>query len=133
MTKPNGQAPADAKPDTPGSFSAWHGSEKLAAAIPRNGVWNCDALKKDYGPLPAGWLHMKLGWWRGVAGKLEITGRRLDGPAEPLKARVPEGYGEKGLQVSGVGFPTEGLWEVTGKVADETVTFVVRVKKNADQ
>jgi hypothetical protein len=35
-----------------------------------------------------GSLSMKFWWWRGVEGRLEITGRRLDGDAPPLEASI---------------------------------------------
>lgn len=71
-----------------------------------------------------GW---KLGWWRYVRGSLEITGRRLDGGAPPLRASVPDGYGSTGFQAAGVYFPTDGCWEVTGRVGEASLTFVVFV------
>ena len=71
----------------------------------------------------SGSISAKLGWWRGVAGRLTISGRRLDAPAPPLRAVVPEGYGELGFQPSGPVFPTEGCWEVTGKVGTSTLSF----------
>jgi hypothetical protein len=40
---------------------------------------------------PDGSISAKLGWWRGVPGKLRITGRRLYIPAPPLKGDVPDG------------------------------------------
>jgi hypothetical protein len=42
-------------------------------------------------------------------------------------ASVPDGYGSTGLQSSGVWFPTEGCWEVTGTVGDRTLSFVTFV------
>lgn len=75
-----------------------------------------------------GW---KLGWWREVSGLLTIIGRRLDGPASPLRADVPSGYGMTGFQASGVYFPTEGCWEVSGRVSTTTLTFVTFVIKRA--
>ncbi len=76
-------------------------------------------------------LSMKFGWYRGAGlrGKLAIQGKRLDGPAPPLSAHIPDGYGETGFQSSGVIFPTEGCWEVTGKVGTAVLTFVTRVVK----
>jgi len=70
---------------------------------------------------------MKWAWWRYVPGKLTIEGRRLDGPARPLRAIVPDGYGNIGFQVSGLIFPTGGCWEVTGNVGDASLTFVTFV------
>lgn len=81
--------------------------------------------------LPDGSLSMKFGWWRGAGlrGKLTIYGKRLDAAAPPLRARIPDGYGDTGFQATGVIFPTQGCWEVTGEVGDAHVTFVTRVVK----
>jgi hypothetical protein len=78
---------------------------------------------------PDGSIYMKFGWWRKAAGALTITGRRLDAPAPPLTASVPSGYGDSGFQASGVYFPTEGCWQVTGTVASTSLTFVTFVIK----
>jgi len=70
---------------------------------------------------------MKWGWVRAVNGKLTIKGHRLDAQAEPLRASIPSGYGETGLQISALIFPTTGCWEVTGRVGDASLTFVTKV------
>lgn len=61
-------------------------------------------------------LGQKMFWWRGFPGTLTIEGRRLDVPATPLRARIPAGYGPRGFQSSAVYFPSDGCWEVTGRV-----------------
>jgi len=76
-----------------------------------------------------GSLRMKFFWWRGVHGALTIEGKRLDAPALPLRSQIPEGYGDIGFQASGLIFPTEGCWQVTGRVGDASLTFVTRVVK----
>ena len=76
-----------------------------------------------------GAVSMKVGWWRGVPGRLRITGRRLDGQAPPLRVVVPEGYGSLGFQVTGLVFPTVGCWRVGGRVRDARLSFVVRITK----
>ena len=53
---------------------------------------------------------MKWAWYRYVPGRLTIDGRRLDAPASPLRADVPDGYGDSGFQVSGITFPTAGVY-----------------------
>jgi hypothetical protein len=79
--------------------------------------------------LEDGSLAMKFPWWRGVKGKLSIEGRRLDASAGPLRASIPDGYGDTGFQATSLIFPTPGCWEVSGKVGKVTLTFVVQVVK----
>lgn len=78
---------------------------------------------------PDGSIGMKWPWWRGVPGPLTVAGRRLDAPAPPLWAEVPDGYPVRGFQPSGLHFPTDGCWEVTGSVGDASLTFVTLVLK----
>jgi hypothetical protein len=79
--------------------------------------------------LENGALSMKFFWWRLVRGRLTIEGQRLDSPAPPLRARIPDGYGEIGFQATALIFPTPGCWEVTGRIADQSLTFVTLVQK----
>ncbi len=69
----------------------------------------------------------KVLWVREVAGRLTVEGRRLDAAAPPLMARVPDGYGDRGYQASGLVFPTEGCWEIVGTVGGRELRFVVAV------
>jgi hypothetical protein len=78
---------------------------------------------------PNGSIWAKLGWWRAVPGRLTIQGERLDGPAAPLRASVPTGYGSTGFQSTGLTFPTAGCWRVAGLVAAHELEFVVFVTK----
>jgi len=73
-------------------------------------------------------IELKWAWYRYASGRLTITGQRLDAPAPPLEADVPDGYGKTGFQVSGLTFPTDGCWQITGQVGDaEPITVVVDV------
>lgn len=69
--------------------------------------------------------------WRGPGGRgsLTIAGRRLDAPAPPLTADIPNGYGDTGFQATAIIFSTAGCWEVTGKAGDASLTFVALVMK----
>jgi hypothetical protein len=69
---------------------------------------------------------IKIGWFRPAGAALEITGRRLDGPAPPLEAHVPCCYPTR-FQATGVIFPGAGCWEVTGRAADSELSFVIEV------
>ena len=77
---------------------------------------------------PDGRLGMKFGWYRLTSGFLTITGRRLDASAPPGSGRT-SGYGLTGFNASGVIFPAEGCWQVTGRVGRVTLTFVTFVIK----
>jgi hypothetical protein len=80
---------------------------------------------------PDGRLGMKFGWYRLASGFLTITGHRLDASAPPLSGQTfPGSYGLTGFNASGVIFPTEGCWQVTGRVGRTTLTFVTFVIKS---
>jgi hypothetical protein len=123
VTVPNGSTPPGEQPspDQHGNGQIW------------TGLWPEGKVTfEPDGPgqiLPDGSLAMKWWWWRGVEGQLTIKGRRLDAPAPPLQADIPEGYGETGFQAAGLIFPSEGCWEVTGKVGEAELTFVTLVVK----
>jgi hypothetical protein len=77
---------------------------------------------------PDGALSMKFPWWRPEkGGRLDISGRRLDAPAPPLQSSVPDGYDGQYFQATALGFPTQGCWEVTGRIGDAMITFVTLV------
>jgi hypothetical protein len=77
----------------------------------------------------SGGLHAKFPWWRAASGALTIRGRRLDASAAPMGPHIPAGYGDRGFQPTGLLFPSEGCWEVTGSAAGEHLTFVVKVRR----
>ena len=120
LTLPNGRTP-------PGGNAAGmnHGNGKLWTAMwPHNVVIATpDYIERD------GSVGMKWPWWRGARGKLTIIGRRLDGEAPPLAAVIPSGYGTSGFQPSGISFPTEGCWKVTGAAGGAKLTFVTLILK----
>jgi len=112
-------------PNEVNGFRGNHGNGKLWVTLPADGKFLIT-------PEEDGSLGQKIPWWRGVCGRLTITGRRLDAPAGPLRASVPEGYGEAGFQASGAYFPSEGCWEITGRAGDAELTFVAEVQKEAE-
>lgn len=106
-----------------GSMSAYGNDELWVGGLGQDGLMAFDqgAVHSD------GSIGTKLGWWRNVSGSVEISGRRLDAPAPALHGQGSDGYGNIGFQASGVNFPTEGCWEVTGRVGDAEMTFVTYV------
>lgn len=124
VTTPNGKTPPGEHPDP-----NYHGNGALWTVLswPEGKI-----VFRPGGPgfvLPDGSLSIKWGWWRGVRGNLTIDGGRLDAHAPPLRARIPAGYGDMGFQATALIFPTEGCWEVTGKVGKASLTFVTLVVK----
>jgi len=129
-----GQTQADAacSVTVPNGVSGDYGSTLLSVA----GLWqNGTIVFKPGGPgfvTSAGALGMKFGWTRGVRGKLNVAGRRLDGAAAPLRLEANNGYGDIGFQASYLIFPTPGCWEITAQVGereDSKLTFVMNVVK----
>jgi hypothetical protein len=75
-------------------------------------------------------LSEKFPWVRLIHGNLTIEGRRLDDASGPARLSVPSGYGVgSGFQASGIAFPAEGCWGVTGKIARQELSFVVEVRR----
>lgn len=135
VTLPSRIGPKGVSPDDFFGWGASYGNGRLwVGGLWPRGVIDAgpDFVEKD------GAVRMKFGWWRAVAGALTITGRRLDAPAAPARADVSEDQPAPGAQPSGRGFvpsavhfPTEGCWEVTGKVGVTALTFVTFVVKRA--
>ena len=125
VTLPVGVA-ADGQERPFGSSALAFGNNQLwVVPLQEDGVIRADpsAVESD------GSINTKFGWWRLTPGTLTISGRRLDAPGPALRASVPDGYGSTGFQASGVSFPTEGCWEITGSVGGETLSFVMFVTR----
>jgi hypothetical protein len=101
----------------------WPHGHLVAGTLPNGGSFA--RINRD------GSITAKLGWLRGIPGRLTIRGRRLDASAPPLRARVPSthSYGQTGFIPTFVIFPTTGCWKVTGEQASAHITFVVKVTK----
>lgn len=97
----------------------WYGGDGLWAGLDRGygGRWYASVGGDDL---------MKVMWWREVVGRLTIEGRRLGAEAPGLEAWIPD-YGLSGYQLGALAFPTEGCWEVVGRVGDTELRFVVFV------
>jgi hypothetical protein len=119
------EPPPGVSPDAlPGAATSYGNDRLWVGGLAPKGVIESDFAEKG------GTARWKFGWWRAVGGRLTVTGRRLDAPAPPLRSEIASGgYGRTGFQPSGVYFPTEGCWEVTGSVGGTTLTFVTLVTK----
>lgn len=100
-----------------------HGNGSLWTVLPAFGV----IVARSHEVHGDGSIGLKFGWWRAVPGELTISGRRLDRTGPPLQSGIPDGYGPTGFQATGIRFPSEGCWEVTGRIGAAELTFVVVV------
>jgi hypothetical protein len=126
VTLPVAAVPGEDRPFA-SSANAYGNGELWVVSLPEDGVVRADSwgyIRSD------GSIDVKFGWWRVTPGALSISGRRLDGEAPPLQVSIPDGYGSSGFQATGVIFPTEGCWEVTGVVGDATMSFVTFVARS---
>lgn len=121
ITIPNGSQPPNST-----RYSGWHGNGVLWVNL-----WPYDVIFVVPGQIDSDdSLTMKIDWVRGpkTIGPLTVEGHRIDAQVPPLQSKFTD-YGDKGFQPTTTVFPTEGCWEVTGKVGDASLTFVTLVLK----
>lgn len=126
VTPPNGEIPPGQEHNPGADSAAYYGNGRLWTILYDKGILR-RAPRRD------GSIREKFPWWRAVRGRLRITGRRLDRHARPLRAHIPDGYGATGFQSTGLIFPSEGCWRVTGTAGPATLTFVTLVVKATGQ
>ena len=119
VTPPNGSIPPGETVESP----EYLGNGQLWTVLWPDGKVYMTPINQE----ADGSFNMKWGWWRATNGALTIEGHRLDAESEPLRADIPDGYGDTGFQVSALIFPSTGCWEVTGHVGDAFLTFVTEV------
>jgi hypothetical protein len=113
----------------PGSARAgefWFGTPALWTSLRPDGTWS------DL-PYHEGAYTQKVFWWsQGYDWKspLTLTGRRIDGPAPPIRASTATNAFAEDIGSSilvGVEIPAAGCWEISGHLKGVTLTFVVQV------
>ncbi|HSJ54975.1 MAG TPA: hypothetical protein VLC52_14640 [Anaerolineae bacterium] len=120
--------PYDTLAGDSGSF--WYGSQDLWTSVRSDGTWQA---------LPHGsrGYTQKTFWWQpgydpqeDPEPDLVVTGRRLDGLALTLESsRATNGFhGDLGsFMLAGIEVPEAGCWEITGRVGDQELSYVVWV------
>ena len=121
-THPNGATPPGEQP-SPNDY----GNGLLYTILWPNGEILADPSYIQ----PDGSIGMKFAWWRapdvGAAGDLKIVGHEITTGAA-VRVEIPAGYGQR-VQPTGLSFPSEGCFEVTGRSRDASLTFVTKVTK----
>ena len=128
-------ASADAVPgpmDSPTDM-VWYGSDALAVLIAKNGRW--------YGMGPDYNYRNKFWWWSASFDlraenqpKLVITANRLDAPA--AEVRIPKAtnaiLSNGNAMLSGMEFPSDGCWKITGEYKGQVLSIVVLVEEEPE-
>lgn len=110
-----------------------HYDNGIWVTIPEDGVLELSADQEvAFGPLQ-GWRTETVTWLRdeGVEGFVIVSGERLDAESEftPQTPLSPQRqYVQIGFVQTGIAFPSEGCWEVTGFVGKNEITWVVVVQ-----
>jgi hypothetical protein len=102
----------------------WFGNDALWVRLPLLG--NLPAMRD---PALGAWA-TKFPWWRIIPGALTITARRLDGPTGHFSGNpgTVDSYGTAGFDPSYLVWPSLGCWQVTGTVANQSLTIVMHVQ-----
>ena len=111
------------------------GTEKLWTVMMTSGVWGWGPHKpgheQDVQPLTTKtfWASTDFDYRNEYPPKLTVTGRRLDGPTQPLLTLTPTNAfpGPTAAMLVGVYVPAPGCWEITGEYRNEKLSFVVWV------
>jgi len=79
------------------------------------------------------WYRQGYSWSQERIPKINVTGKRIDGPAPPLE--LPYGRPTHAIfspdfaaMLTGVYVPVPGCWEITGDYEGDKVSFVVWVE-----
>jgi len=101
----------------------WAGNDGIWVVLPNDGVvtWGSTTFGSKFGLYAFG------------TGRMTATARRFGGVTPPgFEASIgtpDQGYGPPGFIASGLTFPSNGCWEVTYRIAERSVTFVVDVQR----
>jgi hypothetical protein len=106
------------------------GNDSLQAVLPPDGRFTFIPGGGGFTDHDGG-LGIKLAWNRLKRGQLNVGGRRLDGAASPARAYIYD-QGDSGAQGIYLVFPTPGCWEITGRVDESSLTFVLYVERVGD-
>ena len=133
-----GQALSDSASDCPITLGAgeflgppfpesehWYGSESLAVMVPGAQAWGTTG--------PKALIAVKLFWWSagfkpGMESNLKVSIRDLNGNSNDAVVSKPTNANAESLggwtMLTGIDFPSEGCWEITGEYLGQFLTFV---------
>jgi hypothetical protein len=133
VTIPNSTGP----PPGLAANASWHTNGFLWTRLPLNGVLVPDPGNVGWPGDPEGSIGTKLFWFAAHQdGELTLRGQRLDSlsPQLLIVRRVNRGtstgFRGTGTWATPVTFPSEGCWRLTARVADVSLSFVLKVVRS---
>jgi hypothetical protein len=131
MTLP-GESRPPARMDPFGPEESVHYADSIWQSIPNDGMLALGPEAEiGFGTLQ-GWRTTTVTWMRadGVEGWVIVSGERLDAKSD-LSPRTPlspqRQYVQRGYVLTGIAFPSEGCWRLTGTVGEHEISWVVDV------
>jgi hypothetical protein len=128
LTKANGRYPPT---EAWGAGSHFYGNESIGIGLGPEGRTVTFKPGGSGFVLWDGSLRYKFLWAKARL-PMSIEGRRLDAPAAPLRAEINHEFDDDNFQPSSLVFSTPGCWEITSRVGESTLTFVIKVVKIGD-
>lgn len=131
--------PPSPTPLTLGENQFWFGEEGLWTPLPSDGIWHGLVPRK-----PGDFVYDNKSFWlRAYPGfsmrgeSLTVVGNRVDGPAPSFtwssSGSPSERDGDTAMIVGGMAVPVFGCWRITGRYADQELTFTVWVVSSPEQ
>jgi hypothetical protein len=125
LTKANGWYPPT---QAWGRGADFYGNDSIAISLGPEGRTVTFKPGGSGSVLLDGSLRYKFLWAKAPL-PMTIEGRRLDAPAPPLRSRISHDHASNDFQPSSLVFPTPGCWEITSRVGESALTFVIKVVK----
>lgn len=115
--------------DWPYEDNFWYGTENFWTRLRADGIWRALPYHHDYYSQKVWWWRQGYYWLDEPRPELTVTGQRLDAEAPPLQASsATNDYPDFEFNMLvGVGIPTLGCWEITGRYGAYELSFVVWV------
>lgn len=100
----------------------YYGNGYLWARLPADATFRRPRTALEAGEV----ISLKMPWLaEGISGRLTVESERLDLPEPPRAVETVPGNG--GSWAARLHYEGQGCWRITGRVADISLTFVVRI------
>lgn len=109
----------------------WYGTDELWTELPINGVWDGLPYHDDHYGQKSVWWRVGYDWQTEPVPPLTISGRQLDGDKLTFESdHATNAYHPdvQSFMLAGIEIPVKGCWEITGRVHDQELTYIVQIE-----